>query len=168
MLANIAIWTGLFWFLGTHPVNRKGKHLKLDWTDTTNFLDLLGILFVLGLSFGSYTYYSWLCSSFSNEPSKLGRSFGYMTAVRMTGLAVAFGLDSSRIPFMVEAQVYFVLIMVGGALALTSSYRYLKDTKYGEEDLVIIPSGYETVAKSPLEGPLGDRKSAAIVEVPTD
>lgn len=144
MLITIAVWTALFWFLGTHPVNRKGKSLKIDWSDPSNFLDLLGIFLVLGLSYAFYlTYHVWLCSSFSNEPSKLGRQYGYLTAMRMTGLAVGFGLDSSRVPFMTEAQVYFVLLVVGGGLALCSSLRYLKDTKYGEEDGVTIPQGYE-------------------------
>jgi hypothetical protein len=127
-------------------VNRKGKGPKIDWTDSSNFLGLLGIFLVLGFAYALYmTYHFWLCSSFSNEPSKLGRQYGYITSVRMTGMAVAFGLDSARIPFMAEAQVYFIVMVVGAVLALVSAYRYLRDTKYGEEEGVIVPKEYENV-----------------------
>ena len=56
-------------------------------------------------------------------------------------MAVAYGMDSHRLAFMTEAQLYFLLLVVGVILALTSSERYTRNTKYGEEDLVIVPGG---------------------------
>src|ERR1700761_8323973 len=128
LLATVATWTPLLWFLATHASNRHKPSPKLDWTDSSStFAALLAIFLVLGLSYAMYlTYHVWLCSSFTNEPGKLGRQNGYLTAMRMTGLAVAFGFDSSRVPFLTEAVVYSVVLVVGNAFALTSSWFWLK------------------------------------------
>lgn len=66
----------------------------------------------------------------------------------MSGLAAVFGLDSHKVDFVVEAEVYFTILMVGVILALISAYKYTKDTIYGSEDSVIDPDDSTTVIAS--------------------
>jgi len=139
---NIAAWSGMFCFLAGKQINRKHPSPKVDWTDRGDFLKLLFLFIAIGLAQSVYQFYHiWLCSSFSNDPSKLGRYNGYISALRMSGLAAAFGLDSHKVSFMVEAEVYFIILIVGAVLSLISAYKYTKDTNYGSEDAVIDPHG---------------------------
>jgi hypothetical protein len=65
--------------------------------------------------------------------------------MRVTGLAVACGFDSGRVPFLTEAVVYFVLLVVGNLLALVSTWFWLKISRYCDQyDMgVIVPSEYQ-------------------------
>ncbi len=165
LLISIAAWVSLFWFLGTHPTHRGHKGLKTDWTDASDYLKLLYIIPALGFSYATYyTFHMWLCSSFSNQPDKLGRQYGYITCVRMTGTAVAYGLDSHRISFLKETTLYFVLIIVGGVLAWGSAWFWLRDSRYGDGDEVgvIVPKGYDVhVVVEEVGSERGDPSSLA-------
>jgi hypothetical protein len=149
LLANIATWSGMFYFLATRPLNRKHPSPKVDWTDNADFLKLLFLFIGLGFSTAMYQFYHiWLCSTFSNDPRKLGRLNGYMSALRLSGMAAAFGIDSHKVSFLIEAEVYFTISMIGIILALISAYMYTTDTNYGSEDLVIPPDDSSIVSAS--------------------
>lgn len=130
----------MFYFLTVNPINRKRPSPKIDWTDNLEFVKVLFLFIAIGLCHALYQFYHiWLCSTLSNEPRKLGRLNGYISALRLTGLAAAYGFDSHKVSFLVEAEVYFTLLMVGSVLSLLAAFKYATDTNYGKEDLVIIP-----------------------------
>lgn len=140
LFVNIATWSGIVYFVSTRHFNRKQPSPRVDWTDNGEFLKLLFLFIALGLSHALYQFYHiWLCSSLSNEPRKLGRLNGYISALRLTGAAASYGLDSYKVRFLVEAEIYFTLLMLGSILSLVAAYRYATDTNYGKEDLVITP-----------------------------
>lgn len=142
LFVNIATWSGIFYFVSTRHPNRKQPSPRVDWTDSKEFLKLLFLFVALGLSHALYQFYHiWLCSSLSNEPQKLGRLNGYISALRLTGMAASYGLDSYKVDFLVEAEIYFTLLVVGSILSFIAAHRYTTDTNYGSEALVITPEG---------------------------
>lgn len=149
LLTNIATWSGMFYFLATRRLNRRHPSPKVDWTDNADFLKLLFLFIGLAFSTAMYQFYHiWLCSTFSNDPRKLGRLNGYMSALRLSGLATAYGIDSHKVSFLIEAETYFTISMIGIILALVSAYRYTTDTNYGSEDLVIAPDHSSSISAS--------------------
>lgn len=139
----------MFYFLATRPLNRNHPSPKVDWTDNADFLKLLLLFIGLGFSTAMYQFYHiWLCSTFSNDPRKLGRLNGYMSALRLSGTATAFGIDSHKVSFLIEAEAYCAISMIGIILALVSAYRYTTDTNYGSEDSVIAPDDSSEIGTS--------------------
>lgn len=66
-----------------------------------------------------------------------------MEALRALGFAVAFGIDSNSVPFLTEAAAYFSLAMVGLILCVFSAIKYTRDSRYGEEEDVVVPEAFE-------------------------
>lgn len=153
----IGPFAALFWFLTTNDLNRQLKPHGVDWSAPSGFTGLLVIYIFLGAAVSIFLgYLAWLCSTFSNEPKVLSRFSGYIEGLKALGLIVAFGIDSNHVSFMKESAAYFTLIMVGIVLCVVSASIYTKDTKYGDEELVIVPAAFEV-----------DRESfAAVVEIP--
>jgi hypothetical protein len=85
----------------------------------------------------------WLCSTFSNEPALLSHYSGYIEALEDTGLITAFGIDSNHISFLIEQIFYFSLSVVGLLLCVLSAVLYIKGTKYGDEQCVIVPKAFQ-------------------------
>jgi phage shock protein PspC (stress-responsive transcriptional regulator) len=160
----IGTWSGIFSFLMTHELDRAKKARGVDWSDGPKFAGLLVIFIFLGSSWAILLgYIQWLCSTFSNEPSKLGRFSGYMEALRALGLAVAFGIDSNSVPFLTEAAAYFSLTVVGLILCVFSAIKYTRDSRYGEEEDVIVPEAFErTRAWSADSEPASESEQATI------
>ena len=145
MLFIIGPWAALFSFLTTHDLNRHEKAIGVDWRDGSAFSSFIVIYIFLGCSCALFgTYVQWLCSTFSNEPWTLGRFSGYIEALRAAGLATAFAVDSDSVSFLTESGIYFSLLMAGSTLSLFAAYRYTKNSKYGEEENVIVPAAFET------------------------
>ena len=140
----IGPWAALLSFLKTHELNRHGKAGGFDWHNGSAFSTFLIIYVFLGCSCAVFQAYTqWLCSTFSNEPAILGRFSGYIEALRAAGLIAAFAIDSDSVPFSTEAKIYFSLIIGGSALSLLAAYKCTKDSKYGEEESVVIPEMFE-------------------------
>ena len=144
MLILIGPWAALFSFLSNHDLNRHGKAMGVDWSDGSTFSTFFVIYIFLGFSCSVFlSYVQWLCSTFSNEPWTLGRFSGYIEALRAAGLVTFFAVDSDSVPFFKEAGVYFSLLMGGSTLSLFAAYRYTKDSRYGEEERVVVPAAFE-------------------------
>jgi hypothetical protein len=140
----IGTWSGIFSFLKTHELDRAKKAWGVDWSNRPKFAGPLVMFIFLGSSWAILLgYIQWLCSTFSNEPSKLGRFSGYMEALRALGFAVAFGIDSNSVPFLTEAAAYFSLAMLGLILCVFSAIKYTRDSRYGEEEDVVVPEAFE-------------------------
>ena len=56
---------------------------------------------------------------------------------------MAFGIDSHSVPFLTEAAMYFSLGMAGLILCVVAAIMYTKESRYGEEDNVIVPEAFE-------------------------
>ena len=56
---------------------------------------------------------------------------------------MAFGIDSHNVPFLTEAATYFSLGMAGLILCAVAAVMYTKESRYGEEDNVILPEAFE-------------------------
>jgi hypothetical protein len=160
----IGTWSAIFTFLTTHDLDRTKKAWGVDWSNGTKFAGPLVIFVFLGSSWAILQgYIQWLCSTFSNEPSKLGRFSGYIEALRALGFAVAFGIDSNSVPFLTEAAAYFSLAMVGLILCVISTSKYTRNSRYGEEENVIVPEAFERNRGWFAESePNGERKEAAV------
>ena len=140
----IGPFAGLLKFLTTHNVNRHMKARNVDWKDGSAFISLLIIYVFLGTSLIVFQgYLVWLCSTFSNEPRVLSRYSGYIEWLKGMGSITAFAIDSNRISFLTEGLIYFSLAIAGTMMCLASTLAYTKDTKYGDEELVIIPRAFE-------------------------
>ena len=105
----------------------------------------------------------WLCSTFSNEPSNLSRYSGYIEGLKALGLVVAFGIDSNHIAFLTEGAAYFSMMIAGLLLCLISALTYTKDTKYGDEEFVIIPEVFEVDQSSLVSGPEVEKSETTVV-----
>lgn len=137
-------FAGLLHFLSTHNLNRHMDPPGVDWSDGGPFVSLLVIYVSLGIVCSIFQgYVVWLCSTFSNEPIILSRYSGYIEALKALGLLIAYTIDSNDTPFLTEAAAYFSLAISGMILAMVSAVRYTKDTKYGQEDSVIVPQEFE-------------------------
>ena len=135
---------GLFYFLMTHDLNRHEKGHGIDWSDGSAFHTLLIIYIFIAISTSILqAYLVWLCSTFSNQPSVLSRYSGYVEALKGAGLISAFAVDSQSTPFLNEAAIYYSLAIAGTILCLLSALVYTQDTKYGEEESVIVPKAFE-------------------------
>jgi hypothetical protein len=156
----IGTWSAVFSFLTTHDLDRTKKAWGVDWSNRSRFAGPLIISIFLGSSWAVLQgYIQWLCSTFSNEPSKLGRFSGYIEALRALGFAVAFGIDSNSVSFLTEAAAYFSLAMAGLILCIVSASKYTRDSRYGEEDTVVVPEAFERNRRWFAQTqPVGDHK----------
>lgn len=142
-LSTIGPWAALLWYLTTHDLDRRQSPPTVDWTNSAS-ISLLLIFGFLGFSWATYQVFtSWLLATFSNDPDVLSRYSGYLEAVRSTGFAVAFGIDSGKTPFLTEAIAYFSLTMSGLALEVVAAKLFTTNSEYGREDNVVIPTAFE-------------------------
>jgi hypothetical protein len=158
----IGTWSVIFSFLTTHDLDRNKKAWGIDWSNGTRFAGPLVIFVFLGSSWAILQgYIQWLCSTFSNEPSKLGRFSGYIEALQALGFAVAFGIDSNSVPFLTEAAAYISLAMAGLILCIVSASKYTRGSRYGEEENVIAPEVFDrNRGWFAASGAAGDSKEA--------
>jgi hypothetical protein len=148
----IATWTSLIWFLISHPIDRQGSPLRVDWKDGSKFSHLLVIWFFLGSCWAIFQgYIVWLVSSFSNEPSRLSHYSGFVEGMRALGFAVAFGIDSHSSPFLSEMGMVFGLMLAGLVLCVVSATLYTTDSFYGAEERVVVPEAFDLVVR-PMAG----------------
>lgn len=159
----IGTWSAVFSFLTTHDLDRKKKAWGVDWSNGTRFAGPLVMSVFLGSMWAILqSYIQWLCSTFSNEPSKLARFSGYVEALRSLGIAVAFGIDSNSVAFLDEAAAYFSLAIAGLILCVVSASKYTGDSRYGEEEDVVVPELFErNRGWFAASGAGGDSKEAA-------
>jgi hypothetical protein len=148
--------SGLLSFLGTHNLNRHKPGFTIDWNGGRDFTELFFPYMCLG--FTSYlfqNYLLWLLATFTNDPTVLSRYSGYVEASKALGLIVAFAIDSNKTPFLTEEISYFSMNVVGMILCIIACVLYTTDTKYGEEETVIVPREFHPqneFASTDLEG----------------
>jgi hypothetical protein len=155
--------SGLLSFFATHRLNRRKKPPGVDWSDGPAFANLLPLYIFLGISSSVFqSYLMWLCSTFSNEPTILSRYSGYIEALKALGMITAFGIDSNHIAFLTEEVVYFSLNAAGLTLCVISAFAYTRDTKYGDEECVIVPKAFQC-DESSISQVLGTKEMEGIV-----
>lgn len=161
----VASFSGLFWFLASHDIDRRKKPKGVDWAEGSAFTNLLVLYIIMGFSTNVfYGYIMWLCSTFTNDPLILSRYSGYIEGMKALGLIVAFAIDSNKVPFLTEAAAYFSLAVIGIALCGLSARKYTQHTRYGEENTVIVPRAFEQAAQPfPAAHATDDQKVAGAV-----
>ncbi|KAE9381157.1 hypothetical protein N431DRAFT_322617, partial [Stipitochalara longipes BDJ] len=135
--------SGFLAFLSNHNLNRHASRSVVDWKEGNPFTKLFFPYICLG--FTSYifqNYLIWLLATFTNEPTVLSRYSGYVEATKALGLIVANAVDSKKTPFLTEEITYLSLNVAGLVLCIISTIFYTTDTKYGEEESVIIPRDF--------------------------
>lgn len=133
-------------FLSVNHVDRNDKPEAVDWTDTGRFAGPFVIYILFGACYPIFqNFHHWTYSTFSNEPHVLGRYSGYFKGAQAFGTATAFGIDTHGVQFIREAGAYFGMMIVGLALSMVSVYLYTTDTKYGEEEGVVVPEQFDDV-----------------------
>ena len=161
----VGSYAGLLWFVTSHDLNRHRKPPQIDWDDGSASAKLLIIYIVLGFSTSVFqAYLPWLCSTFSNEPNILGRYSGYVEGMKGLGIITAFTIDSNQISFLREVAAYFSLTVAGIALCGLSTLVYTRDTRYGDERLVVVPKAFEEAPSLFAGGSLRQDSDSAEVE----
>lgn len=137
-------WIALLAFLASNDFDRAGPVIGIDWTDGRRFAGPFVLYMFLGASYPMFqNFLIWVYSTFSNEPRTLGRYSGYFKGVQAFGTATAFEIDSRYVPFLHQAIVYATLMLGGLGLASVSVYRYTSDTRYGQEEGVVVPEKFD-------------------------
>ncbi|KAF4818311.1 putative membrane protein [Colletotrichum siamense] len=137
-------WIALLAFLASNDFDRAGPVIGIDWTDGRRFAGPFALYMFLGASYPIFqNFLIWVYSTFSNEPRTLGRYSGYFKGVQAFGTATAFGIDSRYVSFLHQAIVYATLMLGGLGLASVSVYQYTSDTKYGQEEGVVVPEKFD-------------------------
>ena len=135
--------SGFLSFLNSHTLNRHKSSFVVDWKDGKAFTELFFPYICLGFtSYVFQNYLIWLLATFTNEPTILSRYSGYVEAMKALGLIVANAVDSNKTPYLTEEISYLAMNVAGLLLCIMSTILYTTDTKYGEEEFVIIPRDF--------------------------
>ncbi|KAJ0328730.1 hypothetical protein COL922a_013100 [Colletotrichum nupharicola] len=137
-------WIALLAFLAPNDFDRAGPVIGIDWTDGRRSAGPFALYMFLGASYPMFqNFLIWVYSTFSNEPRTLGRYSGYFKGVQAFGTATAFGIDSRYVSFFYQAIVYATLMLGGLGLASVIVYRCTSDTRYGQEEGVVVPEEFD-------------------------
>ncbi|KAL6797861.1 hypothetical protein GGI42DRAFT_88382 [Trichoderma sp. SZMC 28013] len=141
-------WIAMVSFLSVNHIDRTETPRAIDWTETSKFAGPFVIYILFGACYPIFqNFHHWTYSTFSNEPHVLGRYSGYFKGFQAFGTATAFGIDTHSVQFIREAGAYFAMMIVGLCLTMVAIYLYTTDTKYGQEEGVVIPEAFEDVVE---------------------
>ncbi|KAH6607063.1 hypothetical protein Trco_003376 [Trichoderma cornu-damae] len=154
-------WIAMVSFLVVNDIDRDEAPRAIDWTETTKFAGPFVTYMLFGACYPIFqNFHHWTYSTFSNEPHVLGRYSGYFKGFQAFGTATAFGIDTHGVQFIREAGAYFGIMAAGLALTMVSVYFYTTNTRYGQEEGVVIPEAFEdVVAEHEHEHELVDDKA---------
>lgn len=82
----------------------------------------------------------YMCAIAANDPATQARYGGLMHAMPQAGLCVVFGIDSTKVRFVIESGVYFAISLLSIVLAYIGTWKYVPETLYGQEENVIVPT----------------------------
>lgn len=139
-------WIAMVSFLSVNDINRTLTPRAVDWTETSKFAGPFVIYIFFGACYPIFqNFHHWTYSTFSNEPHVLARYSGYFKGFQAFGTATAFGIDTHSVQFIREAGAYFGMMIVGLCLTMVAITLYTTNTRYGQEEGVVIPEAFEEV-----------------------
>lgn len=136
----------------------------VDWSDPEFAAGF--ILFVLNWTSSALWQYIMLyfLGCFTNDPRKAANNAGVFRCFVSVGEAVAFGVDSRKVSYLIQAAVILVLYFSGfcamGYLAIFT----IEDSRYFQEDEVTIPVHVKQEHEAETEVPMEEKKDASHTE----
>nr|XP_031862204.1 uncharacterized protein CI109_002167 [Kwoniella shandongensis]KAA5529276.1 hypothetical protein CI109_002167 [Kwoniella shandongensis] len=141
VIIQIAGWCAWLGWLSGRNRDRNIPGPGLDWSSNkSEWAKPFGVYIIIGLmapTMRNFTLY--MCSIASNDPSKQSRYAGILHAFPQAGLAVSFGIDSTKVPYLWEGTGFFIATMLSLGLAFVGVWKYTGETLYGTEEAVVVP-----------------------------
>ncbi|KPI45554.1 uncharacterized protein AB675_812 [Cyphellophora attinorum] len=111
----------------------------LDWSSPEYgwicaLMIVFGVLFII-----NQMLVNWTISALSNDPRIAGRTGGFAKAMLSAGLAVAFGMEAGKAPYMTQTIIQVALQFSSFAMVAIVVWRAVRDTNYLVEATVIPP-----------------------------
>jgi len=111
----------------------------IDWSDKA----FIPIFFLFNLNWVASSLWQYIILYFlgtlTNSPRKAANYAGVYRGFLGAGESICFGLDSIKVPFIKEAGVIFAFYFTGILVLLYLAAFHVRETRYFEEEDVVVP-----------------------------